>query len=205
MIIAIFIYPGGMNYLEEYYDDSHDYNTASRVTVSAGQTTSNIDMALDYGFDHDASVMNIHLPDGSCPDVLFVLPGWFCRRIPPLGISFRDRFDSGQPHDYSPGLGFGLERVRAVYIDGSPEPGVHVFTATMTDGHVVVSTDYQYVIQTIPNPDTASTFSPAEGIRGGVQNAHLFSAGTPLTCPACPSITASRWSDNVTDERVRSQ
>ena len=50
----------------------------------------------------------------------------------------------------------------ALVIDGSPEPGVHVFTATMTDGHVVVSTDYQYVIQTIPNPDTAS-FSPAGG------------------------------------------
>lgn len=43
----IFIYPGGMNYLEEYYDDSHDYNTANRVSVSAGQTTSNIHMALD--------------------------------------------------------------------------------------------------------------------------------------------------------------
>ena len=61
----IFIYPEGMNFLEEYYDDSHDYNTANRVAVSAGQTTSNIDMALDYGFDHDASVMNIHQPDGT--------------------------------------------------------------------------------------------------------------------------------------------
>ncbi len=40
---------GSGGYLTEYYDNTPDYNSASRVTVTAPDTTTNIDFSLDLG------------------------------------------------------------------------------------------------------------------------------------------------------------
>jgi Carboxypeptidase regulatory-like domain len=148
------------NVLEEFYNDSHDWNTASRVAVTAVGTTPNIDMALDYGFSHSAQVMNIHQPNGSFITYFSFEPYGYVGTLPgditSVTVETWDTPDT-VTLEWDP-----VWNEFSAYIDGSPVPGMYVFTATMADGHQVVSTDYQYVVRTIPNPDTAS-FVPAEG------------------------------------------
>ena len=150
----------GMNALEEYYDDAHDWNAASRVAVAAGSTTTNINMALDYGFSNNASVMNVHQPNDTFETNYEFEPYGFVGTLPDDITSVT--VETPVSHtivnlDWDPVWNeFWTVKV------GSPEPGVHVFRATTADGHEVIATDYQYVLQTIPKPDTA-TFAPAEG------------------------------------------
>jgi len=185
------------NVLEEYYDDSHDWNTASRVAVTAGSSTDNIDMALDYGFDHDASVVNIHQPDDSFTTYYSFYPHGYSGPLPddvtsvtvetPVSHTVHNLAWDADWDEFS------------ALIPGSPEPGVHVFTATMADGNVVVSTDYQYVIQTIPNPDTEH-FSPSEG--AVVTSKTPIFTWDPVELSGVPLYYRFEVADDATGQRV---
>jgi hypothetical protein len=148
-----------LNVLEEFYNDVHDWDTASRVPVTAGGTASNIDMALDYGFAHDASVMNIHQPGDTFQTYYSFYPHDFVGTLPDDISSVT--VETPVSHTIHPLVWDATWNEFAAVLEGSPEPGVHVFTATTAEGQVV-TTDFQYVVQTIPNPNAAA-MTPAGG------------------------------------------
>ena len=165
----IHAFPQGQNYLDEWYDYSEgtrDCNSAMPVTVSVGPPVSNIDFTMEAGFTVEGSVINVHQPGGNFNTYIDVnLGGDFAGNLPD-DISSIEVTDPNAlvVASYPGNLVFdetGQWNNFFVSLTGQPTRGVYTFTVTSTDATVSV-TDYQYVLRTLPIPDTG-TFSPASG------------------------------------------
>ncbi len=150
----------GLNFLDEFFEETHEWEMATRIEVTAGETTDNIDMKLDYGFSHEASVINFHKPDGTFASFYFFdihdlevnPPGYFTSVtvITPVTKTVHAlEWDSS------------AKEFAKTIENKQPELGIHTFTAITSDGRVV-TTDYQYVNKTIPIP-AVTAMLPAEG------------------------------------------
>ena len=164
--IFVHVWPGEVNYFEQWYDGSvgtQDCNSAMPVTITSGGTET-VDFALEAGFSVQGSVMNIHQAGGNFDTYIgVVIGGDFVGDLPGDISSIEVTDPDGAVIASYPGtLPFDTywESFELV-LPGSPTPGVYTFTVISTDA-TVTTTDYQYVLRTLPIPDTA-TFSPADG------------------------------------------
>jgi hypothetical protein len=166
--VYVHAYPEGRNLNEEWYNGNagtQDCNSAMPVTITAGDTET-VDFTLEAGFTVEGSVMNAREHDGSFQTYISVVIGGDFEGNVPGDISSIEVTDPGGSviASYPAGnLPFDTywESFEAV-LPGSPAPGVYTFTVTSTDGTTVSVTDYQYVLRTLPIPDTTA-FSPADG------------------------------------------
>jgi hypothetical protein len=150
----------GVNRLEGYYDDTHEWGIANRVVVNSGATTGSIDIALEYGFPNNAGVMNERDSDGTNNTLFAFRPDGdeFIGTLPDDITSVTVETPSGQTHALDWDAYFEEYYAR---VSGSPELGVYIFTAVTAEGTVVAS-DHQYVVQNLPIPDS-TTFEPEDG------------------------------------------
>ncbi|MCP3869654.1 MAG: carboxypeptidase regulatory-like domain-containing protein [Gammaproteobacteria bacterium] len=186
----------GINFVAEYYDDTEDWAAATPVSVATGSTTVDIDMALEFGFPHKASVMNKHHSDGSFSTYYSFVPSGYQGTLPndfttvtvetPVSHTMIDLIWDPIFQEF---YGSGKD---------SPELGVHTFRATTAEG-TVVSTDYQYVIRSLPIPDTAS-FSPPEATVLDSKTPSF--SWKPVELPGVPLYYRFEIKDNATGLRV---
>ncbi len=141
--------------------------------------------------------MNIHMADGSYLTYYAFCPYNYDANVP-------DEFTSVTVETPETDTVYTLvwdsvwNEFSATISGQQPEMGVHVFTATTIDCQVI-SSDYQYVVQSITNPDKNS-FSPAEGAVVAAKTP-IFS-WDPVELEGVPLYYRFEVVDTVTGQRV---
>ena len=185
------------------YDDMFG---GTEFLINDDVVVSGPDLAVDQTIDFsvEGGVWNVHQPDGSFATYLDVYVNNFDHGILPEDI---DNIEIEGPGgvvatldhpDMEIILYENNECEFFLSIPGQPEPGEYTFTVT-SGSAVRVSTDFQYVIQTIPAPDTAA-FSPAEG--AVVAGKTPIFTWEPVDMPGVPLYYRFEVVDDTTGQRV---
>jgi len=156
--------PEESNYIREYYDDTTDWNAATRVVATEGADTPGINFWMAPGFPITGTMMRVKKSTGDFKTKYEIEIESFNGTLPGDidTISIKDPSDNVL-YTKTDFTYLSEWQIFSLDIDGSPtEKGLYTFTITSSDGATGTDTDFYYIERDLPKPDI-STFSPANG------------------------------------------